>query len=574
MNTEFVNMNYTGNYLIAGPSTPTGSSHTAAFLVDTSQGVKDPLNVQVYQANNLIDTNHNGVVDPHRHRLERVRPIRRHDHHPFWQQSKFDPHHVQEPTPFAYPVAASTTTDPTIAYQQTLASAGTTPWNRNPSDVRVVNDVQTNAGAILQTAPTAEYNALVNQAAVSRPAGFDTDGDGMPDSWESARGLNANLASDGNVVVTAAESPAMAGYTWLEMYLNDLTLQANWAGGPSGTWDGILNWNGQLPNLQDSTANFSNVGSAAQITVGSDEHVGQLALDNPSGYTFNGPGQITMDVLSHNNAGFATVTVASGTQTIAVPLNLISNTHFTVAPSSLLDVTGNLTATGQMISKDGGGNVRFNNILAAGLSITNGNVLIRQSATPNAGSGISAVGSLGIAAGSSLDLTNNALIVPYASGTGPASTAVIRGMLQGNEITSSVADASHRLGYFDNALLGDHNLGGGDPGTNADLVLFLFAGDTNNSGAVDDTDFQTFESNYGATSGATWNLGDFDYNGTVDANDFRLLIAGMLASGQTPGPDVVAFGNSIGVPVPEPTSFSILGLVGLGVTRRIRKQRV
>jgi PEP-CTERM motif len=568
VNTEFVNMNYTGNYLIAGPSTPTGPSHTAAFLVDTSQGVKDPLNVQVYQANNLIDTNHNGVIDPTDIGWSAFVQYDGTTTTPFGSNQSSILTTVQESTPFAYPVAASTTTDPTIAYQQTLASAGTTPWNRNPSDVRVVNDVQTNAGAILQTAPTAEYNALVNQAAVSRPAGFDTDGDGMPDSWESARGLNANLASDGNVVVTAAESPAMAGYTWLEMYLNDVTLQANWAGGPSGTWDGILNWNGQLPNLQDSTANFSNIGSAGQITVGSDEHVGQLALDNPAGYTFSGPGRITMDVLSHNNAGFATVTVASGTQTIAVPLNLISNTHFTVAASSLLDVTGNLTATGQMISKDGGGNVRFNNVLAAGLSITNGDVLIRQSATPNAAGGISAVGSLGIAAGSSLDLTNNALIVPYASGTGTASTAVIRGMLQGNEITSSVADAAHRLGYFDNALLGDHNLGGGDPGTNADLVLFLFAGDTNDSGAVDDTDFQTFESNYGATSGATWNLGDFDYNGTVDANDFRLLIAGMLASGQTPGPDVVAFGNSIGVPVPEPTTLSILGLAGLGLLRR------
>ncbi len=45
-NTEFVNMNYTGNYLIAGPSTPTSFNQNAAFIVDTSQGVQDPLNLQ------------------------------------------------------------------------------------------------------------------------------------------------------------------------------------------------------------------------------------------------------------------------------------------------------------------------------------------------------------------------------------------------------------------------------------------------------------------------------------------------------------------------------------------------
>lgn len=409
---------------------------------------------------------------------------------------------------------------------------------------------------------------------VSRPAGFDTDGDGMPDSWEAARGLNANLASDGNVVVTTAESSAMAGYTWLEMYLNDLTLQANWAGGTNGTWDGILNWQGQLPNLQDSTANFSNIGSAVQVSVASDEHVGQLAFDNPAGYSLTGAGDISMDVLSHivggTTTGYATMTVNSGTQTIGVPLNLLSNTHFTIAGGSLLDVTGNLNASGRVINKDGAGNLRFNNILAAGLSITNGDVLIRQSATDNAATGTSAVGSLGIASTSYLDLTNNALILPYAAGTGAASTAAVRGLLDGGELTSSLADAGHRLGYFDNAILGDHNLGGADPGTNSDLVLFLYAGDLNDSGTVDETDFQTFEANYGTTSGATWSMGDLDYNGTVDANDFRLFVAGQQASGQTPSADEIAFGNSIGVPIPEPTAMAVLGLSGLGLIRRRR----
>jgi hypothetical protein len=364
----------------------------------------------------------------------------------------------------------------------------------------------------------------------------------------------------------------MAGYTWLEMYLNDLTLQANWNGGTNGTWDGILNWSGQLPNLQDSTANFSNLGAAAHVTVASDEHVGQLAFDNPSGYTLSGTGDISMDVLSHAGGGYATVTVSSGTQTIGVPLNLLSNTHFTINTGSLLDVTGGLNASGMVLSKDGAGNVRFNNVIAAGLSITAGNVLIRQSATANAAGGISAVNSLGIASTSYLDLTNNALILPYATGTGTAATNVVRGMLLNGELISSVADSTHRLLYFNNADLGLASIGGGGLTSNNDLVLYLYDGDTNADGVVNDTDFQNFKSNYGLSSGADSALGDFDDNGTVDANDFRLLVAGMYASGQTPGADVVAFGASIGVAVPEPTTLTVLTLGSAALLPRRRRK--
>ena len=51
---------------------------------------------------------------------------------------------------------------------------------------------------------------------VHRPAGWDTDHDGMPDEWEKAHGLNPGDAADGNQDMTGD------GYTNLEKYLNSL----------------------------------------------------------------------------------------------------------------------------------------------------------------------------------------------------------------------------------------------------------------------------------------------------------------------------------------------------------------
>jgi hypothetical protein len=572
VNTEYVNMNYTGNYVIAGPSTPTDFRQTTAFLVDTSQGVKDPLVIQVYQANNLVDSNRNSVPDGTNIGWSAFAQSNGVTTAAFNANQSSILTTTEESSPFAYSVPGTATTDPTIAYEQTLANAGNTPWARNASDARVVADVQSNQGAILQTAPTAEYNALIAQAQVNRPAGFDTDGDGMPNSWEAARGLNSSNAADGNTVVTSAESPTMAGYTWLEMYLNDLTLQANYAGGTHGSWDNILAWNGQLPNLQDSTANFSDMGAPAVVTTAADEHVGQLAFSSANGYTVNGTGDISMDVLSHNNGGYATVTVSTGSDTIAVPLNLDSATQFTIAGGSLLDVTGTLSAAGQAISMNGGGNIRFGNVRAASLSINSGNVLIRQGATHNSAGGISVIGSLGVASSSYIDITNNAMILPYSTGNGTASVTAVRTMLQGGQLISSSADAGYRLAYGDNASLGITNLGGLNPGTNSVVIEFLPAGDTDFSNSVGENDFLTFEANYGKTSGGTWATGDFDYNGTVDANDFRLFVAGLEESGGTPTADMIAFGNSIGVPVPEPTALSVIGLGACGLLKRRRRQ--
>ena len=54
----------------------------------------------------------------------------------------------------------------------------------------------------------------------------DTDNDGMPDTWETARGLNPNVAN------TNAHTLSSAGYTDLDVYLQELSASrvTGWAG--------------------------------------------------------------------------------------------------------------------------------------------------------------------------------------------------------------------------------------------------------------------------------------------------------------------------------------------------------
>ena len=53
----------------------------------------------------------------------------------------------------------------------------------------------------------------------ARPAGFDSDDDGIPDEWEMANGLNPNDASDAAKTTIDTEK---GWYTNLEVYLNSL----------------------------------------------------------------------------------------------------------------------------------------------------------------------------------------------------------------------------------------------------------------------------------------------------------------------------------------------------------------
>lgn len=118
-----------------------------------------------------------------------------------------------------------TTQTATDAYSLVLNYAGCS-LRRDTLDKIVVNDTR-NATATFGS--SSGYKGLIDSQAevtilgtdtpwptlASTIASADTDGDGMPDVWENAHGLNPTDASDGTL--TNAD-----GYTNLEVYLNSL----------------------------------------------------------------------------------------------------------------------------------------------------------------------------------------------------------------------------------------------------------------------------------------------------------------------------------------------------------------
>lgn len=112
------------------------------------------------------------------------------------------------------PIGGTVTTDTAIAaYEKVLQSAGASLPKRDSLDARLVNDVKNGTGRVVNTIASdgglPELNSL--------PAPVDTDGDGIPDDWELANGLDPNDKADGALV-------SSNGYTNLENYINSLVV--------------------------------------------------------------------------------------------------------------------------------------------------------------------------------------------------------------------------------------------------------------------------------------------------------------------------------------------------------------
>jgi len=100
---------------------------------------------------------------------------------------------------------------PVVGASRRLACDGTWISNRDSLDNRLINSYTTNTGI---TAPISLPSAVGGYPSIAAGTPCaDTDHDGMPDVWETARGLNPNSAADQNAV-------SGNGYTNLDNFLS------------------------------------------------------------------------------------------------------------------------------------------------------------------------------------------------------------------------------------------------------------------------------------------------------------------------------------------------------------------
>ena len=125
------------------------------------------------------------------------------------------------------PTGQVTTHSAAEAYEKVLAYVGASLY-RDEIDARYMEEAKTGTakykGSITKSPGIIDKVADVNGyteanfGTASRPAGFDTDNDGIPDEWEKANGLNPNDASD----ALTYSLDKKGYYTNIEVYANSL----------------------------------------------------------------------------------------------------------------------------------------------------------------------------------------------------------------------------------------------------------------------------------------------------------------------------------------------------------------
>ena len=219
---------------------------------------------------------------------------------------------------------------------------------------------------------------------------------------------------------------------------------------------------------------------------------------------------------------------------------------------------------GGTLTKSGTGTLTIASIHAGGLNVASGAVKV----APN-GSNTSVLANLVLPAGTSLNLSDNDLVVDY---TGASQYSAVVGLITSGQLASSSSVPGTMLGSADNATFGATNFSGETVDSSSVLVKFTYGGDANLDGKVDVTDLGALATNWQQTG--VWTGGDFNYDGTVNVTDLGILATNWQAGASSPlGPsfaEAVAAVGLGGVSVPEPAAIACLGLTGLLATRRRR----
>lgn len=197
----YTNLNLVGNRMVVRPSYPYG-------LIDDSIARRTPASAlnQLFVSGNTID-----------------RYPTLSDWSLFYCCNDF-----QEFGPDTSPISARRLTSrhafPTVTYHLSadlpnwmLANVGA--WPRDPMDKRLLSAVQNRRIDITDRDINPAGDTLRQAYSGAAPKSpLDTDGDGMPDSWERSKGLNPTQSNANTISLSSS------GYTNLEVYLHERAL--------------------------------------------------------------------------------------------------------------------------------------------------------------------------------------------------------------------------------------------------------------------------------------------------------------------------------------------------------------
>ena len=177
------------------------------------------------------------------------------------------------------PTGEVTTHSAAESFSKVLAYSGASLY-RDEIDVRYMEEAKTGTakykGSITQSPGIIDKVADVNGytednfGTASRPADFDTDKDGIPDSWEKANGLNPNDASD----ALTYSLDEKGYYTNIEVYANSLV-------------ENIMKAENQ-DALSGVDEYYPTTVSTGISQIENDQEVGNSAIKSITYYTLNG----------------------------------------------------------------------------------------------------------------------------------------------------------------------------------------------------------------------------------------------------------------------------------------------
>lgn len=426
--------NVEGNYFIEGPVD--GSS---PFASGTSS-------FHIYASDNWVDSNRNGILDG--------------------SLNSTYPGADIVTTPHAFPTTPSMSAQDAVPFVTNNFGPNIT---RDAVDARLAQEIASYGtfGGVIDR-ETTTYPGYGTDPAYLNPRArlVDTDNDGIPDNWETSKGLNPNNASDWKNL--------SGSYTQLEQYLNELGgYESTRTAAAGGTWTSAATWGGVTPTFADSTvaAGTLNVASgngfARRLTLSGNLNVSGGTLDVFDTMAVNGTatlsggttsaGQVLLGstgqtgALSLTGGTLQTGTIGSGGGTASLSLNG-GAIKFTGTPSISVattvgaggatlntngfsgSITGGLSGNGTL-TKIGAGTLTLggnNSGYSGGINLNAGTLALATNAAN------SSTGAITAANGTTLNVTTSGASTPLALANGATITITAGGLTYNGAITGAV----------------------------------------------------------------------------------------------------------------------------------------